>query len=83
MSKSEKESQLNHVNEITLLEKNLFSAIMYNKGELDFEEEKFLIQFFRSPFKELLTKIHESRRSEDVDKISLFFWINGRRKKFG
>jgi len=65
-------TQIKHSNEITLLEKNLFSAIIYNKGELDLEEEKFLIQFFGSPFKELLTKIHELKNSEVSDTASRF-----------
>lgn len=57
--------------EITLLEKNLFYVIIYHKGELDSEEEKFLIQFFGSPFKELLTKIHELKAITS-DEASLF-----------
>lgn len=66
------ESDIKYTNQITLLEKNLFSAIIYNKGELDLEEEKFLIQFFGSPFKELLTKIHELKISQESDAASLF-----------
>lgn len=66
------EIQIKHSTEITLLEKNLFSVIIYNKGELDFEEEKFLIQFFGSPFKELLTKIHGLKNSQDTDTVSRF-----------
>jgi DNA primase len=65
-------TQIKHSNEITLLEKNLFSVIIYNKGELDLEEEKFLIQFFGSPFKELLTKIHTLKNSEVSDTVSHF-----------
>jgi len=63
---------IEHTNEISLLEKNLFSVIIYNTGALDLEEEKFLIQFFGSPFKELLTKIHELKSSKDSDNAQLF-----------
>lgn len=66
------ETNIKNSNEITLLEKNIFSVIIYNKGELDPEEEKFLIQFFQSPYKELLIKIAEFKTSELFNIGSIF-----------